>query len=129
MSRVITSQYTQTYRFDAALDSLVIGTTPLRGPKLPSGAIVTDALLSIDTGMVGAGGSGALTIQTAADVQAVALFSNAQWNTVATKRASVLTATAAPIKCSADRQPSLVISGGAVTAGVFRLVLYVVEIV
>ena len=102
---------------------------PLRGPKLPNGAIVTDALLSIDTGMMGAGGSGALTIQSAADVQAVVLFSNAQWNTIAVKRASVLISTATPIKCSADRQPSLVISGGAVTVGVFRLALTIVEIV
>jgi hypothetical protein len=61
-------------------------------------------------------------------VQAQAVISGAPWSTTGAKRAT-LTATSAPVKLTADRQPNLQVGTAALTAGKLRLVLTVVEVV
>lgn len=128
--RFATSSYINTYRYDFATEGGATGTIVLRGPKLPSGAIVTDALIQVDTVPVGAGASIALTTgETAADLQAVAAISGAPWSTTGAKRGSALTAATAPKAMTADRAPALVLSGANLTAGKVRLILTITEVV
>jgi hypothetical protein len=78
MSKVATSTYQTTHRYDFALDGGAQGTINLRGPKLPSGALVTDAIVQVDTIPTGTGASiAATTGESAADVQAAAAISGA----------------------------------------------------
>jgi hypothetical protein len=130
MARMITSRTEQTYRYDFALDGGTAAAHALRGPRLPSGAVVVDALLIIDT--VLAGGTGTddvrLDVEGTGDVQATGDRTAAVWTTLGAKRVS-LTATSAPVRLTADRQPSLVVVNTALTDGKFRLVLTVVEVV
>jgi hypothetical protein len=128
MARVASARFEQTYRYSFALDGGAISTIPLRGPKLPSGLIVVDALLLVDTVPTGASATGALQVEAANDVQTAVVISGAPWSTLGAKRLT-LTATTAPVRLTADRAPSLVIAAGAFTAGAFRLVLSCVEVV
>jgi hypothetical protein len=45
MPPIISARYDRTYRYDFATDGGAVGAIPLRGDKLPSGAVVVDALL------------------------------------------------------------------------------------
>jgi hypothetical protein len=130
MTRVATASYISSYRYDFAVDGGATGTITLHGPKLPSGALVTDAVVIVDTAPVGAGASIALTTgEGAGDIQAAAAISGAPWSTIGAKRASALTASTAPVRLTQDRAPGFVISGAALTAGKVRMVLTVMEVV
>lgn len=115
----------QTYYYKFSVDGGAVGTIPLRGPKLPNGAVVTDALLVVDTPL-GSGGAAtaALQAQAAADIQAAVAFNAAPFATAGAKRASALTAVAPPVSVSGGaKQPSMVVGSAALNAGAFRLVL------
>jgi hypothetical protein len=130
MTRLATSSYVHTSRYDFATDGGAQGTIALRGPKLPNKAIITDALIQVDQSPTGVGASIAVTTgETANDVQAVAAISGAPWSTTGAKRGSALTASGAPKTLTADRQPAIVVSGADLTAGKVRLILTVLEVV
>jgi hypothetical protein len=130
MARLGTSSYQNTYRYDFADQGGTTGTKTMRGPTIPSGAVVTDALIVVDTVPVGSGASIALTTgEATGDVQVAAAISGAPWSSTGAKRGSALTASSAPVRCTADRAPGLVISAAALTAGKVRLILTITEVV
>lgn len=131
MSKVITSSYVQTYRYDQAVDGGAISTIKFRGQAaIPSGALVTDAVLVVDTIPAGTGASISVgTGEGAADVQASAAITGAPWSTAGAKRGSALTAATAPVRTTQDRTPTITVSGAALTAGKLRLVLTLLEVV
>src|SRR6266567_594376 len=69
-------------------------TIPLTSDPIPSGAIVTDALINIRTIPTSGGGAtiSLSTGETAADIQAAAAISGTPWSAVTAKRGSALTA-------------------------------------
>lgn len=114
------------FLYDFATDGGAISTIALRGgdAPLPSGAIVTDALIVVETPLTGASATVAVQVEAAADVQAAAAVSGAPWSTAGKKRGSALTATTAPVvTTTATRNPSIVVAAGALTAGKFKLIL------
>lgn len=116
------------YAYDFAVDGGGTTAIPLRGDMIPSGAIVTDALLDVETALTG--GTVTDTVQLnsegAADLQAAAARNAAPWSTTGAKRLTV-DADTAPVKATAARTVNLKINGTAVTAGKFKLVVWYVE--
>lgn len=116
-------------RYSFATDGGAVGTINLRGDRLPSGAVVIDALLIVDTALTGGTGTDTLSLgsEAADDVQAAAARSGAPWSTTGAKRVT-LTATSAPVTTTAARNLTFAINGTALTAGAFRLVVSYVEV-
>ena len=96
---------------------------PLVGDKIPSGAIVTDALISVETLCASSSNTAtiALSIQSAADLQAAAAVSGAPFSATGAKRCSALTATTAPIPTTAERTITATVAVQNLTAGKFKV--------
>lgn len=110
--------------YDFATDAGAQGDIALRGETLPNGAIITDALLIVET-IPTSGGSAtiAVKVEGAADVQAAAAISGAPWSTTGKKRGSALTATTAPLSLTAARTPTITVGTADLTAGRIKVVL------
>jgi hypothetical protein len=116
------------YAYDFAVDGGATTAIPLRGTEIPSGAIIVDALMDVETALTG--GTVTDTVQlnseAAADLQAAAARNAAPWSTTGPKRLTV-DADTAPVKTTAARTVNLKINGTAVTAGKFKLVVWYVQ--
>jgi hypothetical protein len=114
--------------YDFSVDGGVSGDITLRGDSIPSGAIIIDALLHVDT-VVTSGGAATLAIKTegAADINAADLVSGAPWSTTGAKRADFI-ATTAPIKTTADRSIKATVATADLTAGKFTVLVWYVEV-
>lgn len=114
--------------YDFATDGGAMGDITLRGDSIPSGAIITDALLHIDTALT-SGGAATVAIKTegAADINNADAVSGAPWSTTGAKRAD-FTATTAPIKTTAARNIVATVATAALTAGKFSAVVEYVEL-
>ncbi len=115
--------------YDFAVDGGAAGAITLRGDgRIPSGAVVTDALLRVTAAL--AGGTVTDTVQigaeAAADIQAATARNAAPWTTMGAKRVT-LTATSAPVTTTAARDLTLTINGSALTAGALMVVVWYVE--
>lgn len=115
-------------KYEFALDGGVVGDITLRGDSIPSGAIITDALIHVDT-VLTSGGAATVAIKTesAADINAADAISGAPWSTTGAKRGD-FTATTAPIKTTAARSIVATVAVAALTAGKFSVVLTYVEL-
>lgn len=114
--------------YDFATDGGAVSTITLRGGSIPSGAIIIDALIHVDTVPTSAGAPTiSVGTEAAADINAAALISGAPWSTAGAKRGGVLTATAAPIKTTAARSLSIAVAVAALTAGRFKVFVWYVE--
>lgn len=115
--------------YSFATDGGAVGDITLRGDSLPSGAIITDALIHVDTALT-SGGAATVAIKTegAADINAADLISGAPWSTTGAKRAD-FTATTAPVKTTAARNIVATVGTATLTAGKFSVVVEYVELV
>lgn len=118
------------YAYDFAVDGGGTTAIPLRGDAIPSGAIITDALMDVETALTG--GTVTDTVQFnaegAADLQAAAARNAAPWSTTGPKRLTV-DADTAPVKTTAARTVNLKVNATAITAGKFKLVVWYIEFV
>ncbi len=116
------------FRYSFATEGGAVGDITLRGTAIPSGAIIKDALILIDTPLTSGGSATvALKIQGAADVNAADAFDGAPWSTAGAKRAD-FDADTAPILLTADRTLVATVGTAALTAGAFRVVVDYVEV-
>lgn len=115
--------------YDFAVDGGAVSSINLRGDKIPSGAIIVDALINVDTALTGGTATDTLSLgsEAAADLQAAAARNAAPWSTAGAKRVT-LTATSAPVKTTAERSVAFAINGTALTAGKFRALVTYVEL-
>jgi len=113
--------------YDFATDGGAVGDITLRGGSIPSGAIIVDALLHVDT-VLTSGGAATVAVKTegAADINAADAISGAPWSTAGAKRAD-FTATTAPIKTTAARSIVASVATAALTAGKFKVFVWYVE--
>lgn len=117
------------FYYEFSQDGGAVSSITMRGDAIPSGALVTDAVLHVDTIPTSAGAATvALTLESAADVQAAAAYNGAPYSTTGPKRASALTATATPLKTTAARSLVAVVAAAALTAGKFSVVLTYIEL-
>lgn len=114
--------------YDFDVDGGAVGDITLRGDTIPSGAILVDALLHVDTAVTSGGAATlAIKVEGAADVNAADAVSGAPWSTTGAKRAD-FTATTAPIKTTAARSIVATVATAALTAGKFTVVVWYVEV-
>lgn len=114
--------------YDFATDGGAVGDITLRGNTIPSGAIILDALLHVDTVPTSAGAATvAVKVESAADINAADAISGAPWSAAGAKRAD-LTATTAPVKTTAERSIAITVGTAALTAGAFRVYVKYVEL-
>lgn len=115
--------------YDFALDGGAVGDITLRGDTVPSGAVIVDALIQVNTAPTSAGAATiALKVEGAADINAAAAISGAPWSTTGAKRAT-LTATSAPITTTAKRNIVATVGTAALTGGKFVVLVRYMEIV
>lgn len=114
--------------YDFAVDGGAQGDIPLRGDKIPLGAIIVDALIHVDTVPTSAGAATvAIKTEGAADINAADAISGAPWSTTGAKRAD-LTATSAPIKTTAERTITATVGTADLTDGKFSVLVEYVEL-
>jgi hypothetical protein len=114
--------------YEFALDGGAVGDITLRGDALPSGAIITDALLHVDTAVTSGGAATlAIKVESAADINAADAVAGAPWSTTGAKRAD-FTATSAPIKTTNIRNIVATVATAALTAGKFSVLVHYVEL-
>lgn len=114
--------------YSFATDGGAVGDITLRGDAIPSGAIIVDALLHVDTVPTSAGAATvAVKVESAADINAAGAISGAPWSTTGAKRAG-FTATSAPVKTTAERSIVVTVGTAALTAGAFKVVVWYVEL-
>lgn len=113
--------------YDFATDGGAVSDITLRGDAIPSGAIIVDALLHVDTALTSAGAATvAVKVESAADINAADAVSGAPWSSVGAKRAD-FTATSAPVKTTAERSIVATVGTAALTAGRFKVFVAYVE--
>lgn len=114
--------------YDFAVDGGAVGDIALRGDKIPSGAIITDVLINVETVLTSGGAATvALKSEGAADLNAAAAISGAPWSAAGAKRGD-LTATSAPVKTTAERTITATVATAALTAGKFSVLVSYVEL-
>lgn len=109
--------------YDFAVDGGAVSAITLRGDSIPSGAIVVDAYLNVETALTSGGAATvALKVEGAADINAADAFDGAPWSTTGAKRVD-FTATTAPVKTTAARSIVATVAVAALTAGKFQVVV------
>lgn len=114
--------------YSFATDGGAVGDIVLRGDQIPSGAIITDVLINVDTALTSGGAATvALKAESAADLNTADAISGAPWSTTGAKRGD-LTATTAPVKTTAARSITATVATAALTAGKFSVYVSYLEI-
>jgi hypothetical protein len=113
--------------YDFAIDGGAVSDIALRGDKIPSGAVIVDALVKVSTALT-SGGAATVAIKTegAADINAADAISGAPWSTTGTKRPDFVPTTA-PITTTAERSITATVATAALTAGAFKVAIGYVE--
>lgn len=115
--------------YDFAVDGGAVGDIALRGDAIiPSGAVIIDSLIHVDTALT-SGGAATVAIKSegAADINAADAISGAPWSTTGAKRGD-LTATTAPVKTTAARTLTATVATAALTAGKFTVIVTYLEL-
>lgn len=114
------------YDFDE--DGGEVGDITLRGDSIPSGAIIVDALVQVDTALTSAGSATvAVKVEGAADINDADAISGAPWSTTGAKRAD-FGATTAPITTTEARDIVATVATAALTAGAFTVLVSYIEL-
>lgn len=113
--------------YDFAVDGGTVGDITLRGDTIPSGAVITDAILNVETALTSGGAATvAIKVESAADINAADAISGAPWSTTGAKRTD-FTATTAPIVTTAARSIVATVATAALTAGKFKVAIEYVQ--
>jgi hypothetical protein len=114
--------------YDFAVDGGAIGAHPLRGDKIPAGAVIVDSLIVVDTKPESGGAATVqLTAEGEGDLQAAKAVTEAPWSTATPKRGAV-TATATPVVTTVARNIVAKVATAALTKGKFRVVVSYLEL-
>lgn len=109
-------------RYNFSKDGGVVGDIVLTGDGIPSGAIILDTLVKVETAPDSAAHTAtiALKLQSAADLLAAAVVSGAPWSAAGAKRGT-LDAKAAPVLLTARRTITATVAVQALNAGKFSV--------
>jgi hypothetical protein len=114
--------------YDFAVDGGAISTINLRGDQLPSGAVILDSMVDVNT-IPTSGGAATIAVntQSAGDIVAATVLGSSPWSTATPKRGAI-TATSAPVKTTAIRPIQATIAAFVLTAGKFSVLIDYVEL-
>lgn len=98
-------------------------------PQIPSGALVTEAIIHTTTAFTSGGSATvALKLESAADVNAADAISGDPWNATGVYRADALVGADAGLETTADRDLVMTVGTAALTAGVADIVIEYMEL-
>jgi hypothetical protein len=116
--------------YDFSRQGGAISTIPLEsapgdntGNSIPPGAYILGGFLEVDTQVAGSGASVAISSEGSGDLVAAAAITGAPWSTTGRKAIIPVFTVATLVKTTAARSLAAVITGGALTAGKFRVVV------
>lgn len=113
--------------YSFATDGGAVSTITLRSDngEIPTGSIVEGGLIEVDTALTSGGAATvSVGVEAAADMQAAAAISGAPWSSTGRKSIVPAFTGATTVKTTAARNPSIAIATAALTAGVFRVILF-----
>jgi hypothetical protein len=114
--------------YDFATEGGAVGAITLRGDTVPSGAIIIDALIQVDTALTSGGSATvAVKVESANDILTATAYGSSPWSSTGAKRAT-LTATSAPVTTTAARSIVATVATAALTAGAFKVIVTYVEL-
>lgn len=117
-------------RYDFAVDGGAVGDIDLTlGAVIPTNAIILGGFVEVDTAVT-SGGSATVAVKTegAGDIVAAAAVSGAPWSTTGRKSVVPVFTGATTVKTTAARKIQATVATAALTAGVFDVVLFYVEL-
>lgn len=124
-----TQIYSVRGRYDFAVDGGAVGDIDLTSNEvIPNNAVILGGFVEVDTAVVGAGASVAVKVEGAADIVAAAAVSGAPWSTTGRKSVVPVFTGATTVKTTAARKIQATVSAAVLTAGVFDVVLFYVEL-
>lgn len=115
--------------YDFATDGGAVGDITLRGDTIPSGALIVEAFIVVDT-VPTSSGAATIAVKTegAADINAADAYNAAPWSTTGVKRADALVGADKGIKTTAARSVVATVGTAALTAGVFSVIVEYLEV-
>lgn len=117
--------------YDFAKEGGAVGVISLRSDTIPSGAIILDSLLKVETALDSATDAATISIgiEGAADIRAAATAATAPaLDALGAKRSALLDADAAPITTTAARTVKATVAVEDLTAGKFKVLLMYVDL-
>lgn len=112
------------WEYDFAKDGGAISAIALRGPKLPVGAIVLNAVLDVETAAVGAGASLAFHLSAANDIYSEAVVGTYTLDALLKGVPDIATVGDAVRVATAAKGVTLTITGAPLTAGKIHVVAH-----
>lgn len=117
--------------YSFAVDGGAVSTITLRsgttgfGGGVPSGAVILGGYIEVDVAVT-SGGAATVSVgsEGAADLLAATLVSGAPWSTTGRKSITPVFTGASSVKTTAARSLTITIAAAALTAGVFRVVVF-----
>lgn len=114
--------------YDFAVDGGAVSTITLRGDSIPSGAVIREALVKVQTVPTSGGAATiALDSEGAGDLKSAAAYNGAPYSSTGTK-VLTQTLTTAPITTTAKRSITATIAAAALTAGKFKVLVRYLEV-
>lgn len=125
-----TPMYTVRGRYDFAVDGGAVGDIDLTSTAMiPVNAVILGGFIEVDTAL-NSGGSAtvALKAEGAADLLAATAFGSSPWSTTGRKSVIPVFTGATALKTTAARKIQATVATAALTAGVFDVVLFYIEL-
>jgi hypothetical protein len=117
-------------RYDFAVDGGAVGDIDLTlDAQIPANAIVLGGFVEVDTAPTSGGaGTVAVKVEGAADIVAAAAVSGAPWSTTGRKSVIPVFTGTTTVKTSTARKIQATVATAALTAGVFDVVLFFIQL-
>lgn len=117
-------------RYDFGVDGGAVGTIVISDgqDKIPANAIILGGFVEVDTALTSGGsGTAAVQVEAANDIVNAAAVSGAPWSTTGRKSVIPVFTGATTVKTTQARDISIVIGTAALTAGVFDVTLFWID--
>jgi hypothetical protein len=117
-------------RYDFAVDGGAVGDIDLTlDAQIPANAIVLGGFVEVDTAPTSGGaGTVAVKVEGAADIVAAAAVSGAPWSTTGRKSVIPVFTGTTTVKTTTARKIQATVATAALTAGVFDVVLFFIQL-
>lgn len=117
-------------RYDFAVDGGAVGDIDLTlEAQIPANAIILGGFVEVDTALTSGGSATvAVKVEGAGDIIAATAFGGAPWSTTGRKSVVPVFTGATSVKTTAARKVQATVATAALTAGVFDVVLFFIQL-
>jgi len=116
-------------RYDYSVDGGAIGSVDLTTEEIPANALILGGFIEVDTAPTSQGAATvAVSVESAGDIVSAAAISGAPWSTTGFKDIAPDFTGSSVIRTTEPRKITASVAVAALTAGVFDVVLFFVEL-